>query len=565
MCARRSATSRSAARRPRRTSARCARSCARSGAGSTRSRSGCRPSGELGTRRRLAHDEGEVAEPLVQGRGGALGGRQALVRLAHASLPLTVAGRRVLITGVASYLGTELARRLERDPEIEYVAGLDTRPPQARLERTDFIEADIRNPRDHEADPADRGRHRRPQPDRAPAGPAHVAAGDARHQRDRLAPAARARASARRRCARSSSAARPASTAPSRRRRSSSPRRWRGSTRCARASSATSARSRTTSRPTRAATRTSPARCCATSRRSGPSADTQVTRYLSLPVVPTYLGFDPRLQFIHEDDAIDALVAAIKNPLRGAVNVAAPGTIGLTRMIRLAGKPSAADRARRCSRRRRRSAAALGLFGSSRPTSGGCSATAARSTRAARRGGRLRPRFDAVEAVEDYLRTQTRPAARAERARPGRGVVSVRPGEHSVGGQQPPRVGAAAHAAAAGRGAVPGRRRARVPAPAARGHRVRVGPRLRLGGRRGGAAGDAQEGIERAMRRLAGDYAEDEWGFDEEFADALFPFLEFMYDRWWRVQVDGRRERPRARARAAGRQPRRDRARGTRP
>jgi 1-acyl-sn-glycerol-3-phosphate acyltransferase len=58
-----------------------------------------------------------------------------------------------------------------------------------------------------------------------------------------------------------------------------------------------------------------------------------------------------------------------------------------------------------------------------------------------------------------------------------------------------------------------------------------------------GAAGalpaDAQEGIERAMRRLAGDYSEDEWGFDEEFADALFPFLEFMYERWWRVQVEG--------------------------
>ena len=32
----------------------------------------------------------------------------------------------------------------------------------------------------------------------------------------------------------------------------------------------------------------------------GPSLDTQVTRYLSLPLVPTYLGFDPRMQFVHE-------------------------------------------------------------------------------------------------------------------------------------------------------------------------------------------------------------------------------------------------------------------------
>jgi 1-acyl-sn-glycerol-3-phosphate acyltransferase len=55
----------------------------------------------------------------------------------------------------------------------------------------------------------------------------------------------------------------------------------------------------------------------------------------------------------------------------------------------------------------------------------------------------------------------------------------------------------------------------------------------------GGIPADAQEGLDRAMHRLAGDYAEDEWGFDEEFADAIFPFLEFMYERWWRVEVEG--------------------------
>ena len=55
-------------------------------------------------------------------------------------------GRRVLITGVSGFWGTELARRLERDPEFEYIAGLDVRPPAADLERTEFIRADIRNP-----------------------------------------------------------------------------------------------------------------------------------------------------------------------------------------------------------------------------------------------------------------------------------------------------------------------------------------------------------------------------------------------------------------------------------
>lgn len=72
----------------------------------------------------------------------------------------------------------------------------------------------------------------------------------------------------------------------------------------------------------------------------GPAVDTQVTRYLAARLVPTYLGFDPRLQFVHEDDALNALVAAVEGPVRGAVNVAGPGSIGLTRLIRTAGRAS---------------------------------------------------------------------------------------------------------------------------------------------------------------------------------------------------------------------------------
>ncbi len=70
----------------------------------------------------------------------------------------------------------------------------------------------------------------------------------------------------------------------------------------------------------------------------GPMLDTQVTRYLRPPVAPTYLGFDPRIQVVHEEDGLGALLAAVRTPVRGAVNVASPGTIGLTRMIRMAGR-----------------------------------------------------------------------------------------------------------------------------------------------------------------------------------------------------------------------------------
>jgi 1-acyl-sn-glycerol-3-phosphate acyltransferase len=55
---------------------------------------------------------------------------------------------------------------------------------------------------------------------------------------------------------------------------------------------------------------------------------------------------------------------------------------------------------------------------------------------------------------------------------------------------------------------------------------------------------ELREALDRLMHRLQGDYEEDEWGFDEEFADALLPFLEFMYDRWWRVETIGARNVP---------------------
>ena len=50
------------------------------------------------------------------------------------------------------------------------------------------------------------------------------------------------------------------------------------------------------------------------------------------------LGFDPLLQFIHAEDAVGALEAAVRRPVRGAVNVAGEGSISLTRLLRLAGK-----------------------------------------------------------------------------------------------------------------------------------------------------------------------------------------------------------------------------------
>ncbi len=50
---------------------------------------------------------------------------------------------------------------------------------------------------------------------------------------------------------------------------------------------------------------------------------------------------------------------------------------------------------------------------------------------------------------------------------------------------------------------------------------------------------EAREALLRAGRRIEGRYHEDEWGFDEDFAESIRPFFDFLYDRWWRVRAAG--------------------------
>jgi len=54
-----------------------------------------------------------------------------------------------------------------------------------------------------------------------------------------------------------------------------------------------------------------------------------------------------------------------------------------------------------------------------------------------------------------------------------------------------------------------------------------------------GLPGGVREAVRRGARRLDGRYEEDDWGFDEEFVELVFPFFEFLYERWWRVKTTG--------------------------
>ncbi|MEX2253560.1 MAG: NAD-dependent epimerase/dehydratase family protein [Thermoleophilaceae bacterium] len=72
----------------------------------------------------------------------------------------------------------------------------------------------------------------------------------------------------------------------------------------------------------------------------GPDVHTSFARLFSLPGVPMVLGFDPRLQFVHEDDVVHALEHAAVNRVPGVYNVAADGVLALSELIGLLGKRS---------------------------------------------------------------------------------------------------------------------------------------------------------------------------------------------------------------------------------
>ena len=69
----------------------------------------------------------------------------------------------------------------------------------------------------------------------------------------------------------------------------------------------------------------------------GPRINTRMSSYLSLPVVPTVIGYQPRLQFLHEEDALAAMEHVTLAGKAGTFNISGDGVVTLTQAIRRAG------------------------------------------------------------------------------------------------------------------------------------------------------------------------------------------------------------------------------------
>jgi UDP-glucose 4-epimerase len=70
----------------------------------------------------------------------------------------------------------------------------------------------------------------------------------------------------------------------------------------------------------------------------GPDIRTPLARALSLPLVPRLLGFDPRFQFVHEDDVVRAILFVLERQLPGIYNVAGDGLLPWSEVADICGK-----------------------------------------------------------------------------------------------------------------------------------------------------------------------------------------------------------------------------------
>src|SRR5579875_47347 len=70
----------------------------------------------------------------------------------------------------------------------------------------------------------------------------------------------------------------------------------------------------------------------------GPDSESSLTRYLAPPFVPSALGFDPRIQLLHELDAVEALRLATTDSRPGIFNVAGDGALPLSQLTRRIGR-----------------------------------------------------------------------------------------------------------------------------------------------------------------------------------------------------------------------------------
>jgi UDP-glucose 4-epimerase len=244
---------------------------------------------------------------------------------------------RVLVTGLGTFWGSRLAQQLEQIDGVETIVGLDTRPPRLQLERTEFVRADSNYSildRIVRATRVDTILHTHLIVDST------ELSGRALHEinvigtMNLLAAAGAAGSPVRKLIVKSSTLMYGANYKDPYFFRETMPRTRPPRTRVERSllDAAAFVRDFAIDNPHMTVTK------LRFSNVLGDDIQTTLSNALRMPVAPEIFGYDPRLQFVHEDDVTGALLHATTHDVPGIYNIAGDGTLPWSEVCAIVGK-----------------------------------------------------------------------------------------------------------------------------------------------------------------------------------------------------------------------------------
>jgi UDP-glucose 4-epimerase len=245
--------------------------------------------------------------------------------------------RRVLITGLATFWGGLVAQRLEADPTVDVLIGLDTREPQVELERTEYVRTDENYSilaRIVKAARIDTIVHTFLVVDSAQMRPRLMHEINVIGTMNLFAAASAPGSTVRDVVVKSSGLVYGASKEDPVWFREETPRSRTPRTRVEQSLEAVEGYVRDFAEDNPHVNVT----LLRFSNVLGPDIVTSFSKLLELPAVPSIFGYDPRLQFVHEVDVIRSILFVLDRHLPGIYNVAGDGLIPWSEVASICGK-----------------------------------------------------------------------------------------------------------------------------------------------------------------------------------------------------------------------------------
>lgn len=246
-------------------------------------------------------------------------------------------GMRVLITGLSTFWGGRVAQALEADPEVEVIIGLDTREPTVKLERTEYVRSDENYSilsRIVKATGVDTIAHTFLVVDSTSMSSRAMHEINVIGTMNLFAAASAVGSTVRKVVVKSAALVYGSSPQDPNWFRETDRRVGPARTKVERSLLEVESYVRDFARD-------NPHVCLSLLRFSnvlGPDITTPLIKALQLPLVPKVAGFDPRIQIVHEDDVVAALLFTLANEIPGIYNVAGDAMLPWSEITSIAGK-----------------------------------------------------------------------------------------------------------------------------------------------------------------------------------------------------------------------------------